>query len=175
MTRCRCNADGFVLVAALCVMVILIVLGGAAMTLSELGYISFSAERSYQLANWAAEYALKRASHLVDTACPSSEGSGAAGSAAFRYQYRQIGSDLCFVKAVGMHSGAQVVKTGVVPFGSARQPYGALTLRSGGTVEVSGTGRSVNPDTFCTAPGILSGGLLMYTGPPPINAAERLS
>lgn len=132
---------GFALVAALVVMTLLLALGGAAMTMSQLGFTAISAEKKYQLANWAAEYGLyKGVEGVVRTAiCPAYTTGDIDTSSSYRYSFFGIKDEddsNCFIHATGTYGSARVNKNIIVP--RSGSDWGALVTR-GCTIDLSGS------------------------------------
>ena len=153
---------GFALVAALVVMTLLLAIAGAAMTNSSLGFMSISSDRKYQLATWAADYAINEAiKYSVATAmCPPSQVSGTVGSginqASWTYfAVPAIASQYCFVHGRGFLGSTSVIKTTVVP---RTAKFGGMITR-GGTINITGGAAAVaGCDTDDTAScGIMPG------------------
>ncbi|MGO9611760.1 MAG: hypothetical protein ACLPX5_01830 [Dissulfurispiraceae bacterium] len=155
------NERGFALVLALVVSALLLALGGTALLMSQLGYFTVSSEKKFQLANWAAEYAVNSGVlyAVSNNSCPPSTGPTAlTGGASYSY-FSQSASNFCFIKGTGTIAGATVVKTVIVPAGGSA-PFGALTLRDGGTLQLSGSSAISNCDTSCPTPGVVYGGTI---------------
>lgn len=148
---------GIALVTALVVMLLLLALGVAAMQMSELGYLSISSETKYQIANWAAEYAVQEGIRVTaaNNSCTASSGTGSAGRGTYKY-YREPSSNLCFVYGIGTFAGAKVVKTAVIPR-QLTSEMGTLTLRNGGVLNFGGSSSIVNCDPECRTPAVLYG------------------
>ncbi len=182
MKRYLRQNKGFVLITALAVMTLLLALGGAAMTMSQLGYTSISAEKKYQLATWAADYALmKGVSDIIDgtapaNPCPSSAVSGTIGSGAgaATYNYygmKDSGGQYCLLKAKGSKdTSTSVVKTVLVPI--AGSDWGAIVTK-GGNISLGGSGSIAGCDDdegSCNGrcgvlPGVITApGALTYSG-----------
>src|SRR5208283_1555234 len=153
------NERGFALVLALVVSALLLALGGTALLMSQLGYFTVASEKKFQLANWAAEYAVNSGVMYAinNNSCPPSTGPTAlTGGASYSY-FSQSASNFCFIKGTGTIAGATVVKTVVVPAGGSA-PFGALTLRDVGTLQLSGSSAISNCDLSCPTPGVVFGG-----------------
>ncbi|GEM_PF-6876138 len=151
------NERGIALVASLMIMLLLLVLGAAAMQMSQLGFFAVSAEKKYQIANWAAEYAVQEGINVTvaNNACIASTGTGSAGDGSYTY-YRMPSSNFCYIHGTGTYVGAKVVKTVVVPRLSTAE-MGAITLRNGGSISMGGSSSIVNCDTNCKTPGVVYG------------------
>lgn len=156
------NDKGFALVAAMVVMSLLLALGGAAMTMSSLGYLALSSDRKYQLANWAADHAINGAvKYAVDkAACPPAPESGTVGSkeSPVNWTYFAVpaaASQYCFIHAKGNLGSTLVVKTLVVP---KTAKFGGLVTR-GGSITLKGVATAIaGCDTTDTAScGIMPG------------------
>ncbi len=147
---------GFAIIAAMAVSALLLAVAGAAMLMSQIGYMALSSEKKFQLANWAAEYAVNQGilnsttCSSVATNCPSMT---AGGTCTY---FGVSGGSFCFVYGTGQYGSARIVKTAVVPKGTAQ--YGALTLRNGGVLQLGGSSAIVNCDTSCGTPGVVYGG-----------------
>jgi hypothetical protein len=137
---------GFALVSALIIMTLLAALGSAAYMMTNMGFAAVSAERRYQLANWAADYAIGAgASFVIDNAiCPPSTtitpcASGsplASGATCDYFSIPDVTGTFCTIYAKGKVGTAQVIKTAVVPrMGS---DWGGIVTR-GGTITLSGS------------------------------------
>lgn len=177
------NKKGFVLVTALAVMTLLLALGGAAITMSQLGYTSISAEKRYQLATWAADYALMQGvkdiieGTATTNVCPSAPVTGTIGSGASTAYYSYFGirdnsNTYCFLKAEGKKDAntASVVKTVLVPI--AGSDWGAIVTK-GGSISLGGSGAIAGCDDdegSCNnrcgvLPGVITApGALSYSG-----------
>jgi hypothetical protein len=159
------NEKGFVLVAAIAITMLVMILGATAIKMSELGYLTYGSERRYQVANTAAEYAVNAGIKYVhdNSACPAvanCSGTLTTGGVSANYSCFSINAGyMCFIHTKGTFGGATVVKTAAIPAAS-NAPYGALTLRHGGTVDLSGSSSIGNCDSGCMSPGILAGGTL---------------
>lgn len=151
------NDKGIALVVALVIMLLLLVLGAAAMQMSQHGFTAISAEKKYQIANWAAEYAVQEGIRVTAATneCTTSTESGSAGAGSYTY-YRVPSSNLCYIHGTGTHSNAKVVKTVVVPR-LLTSELGAITLRNGGSLSLGGSSSIVNCDTECKTPGVVYG------------------
>lgn len=154
------NDKGFALVAALVVMTLLLALAGAAMTSSSIGFMSISSDRKYQLATWAAEYAINEAiKYAVDrAACPPSTESGTIGTGinTVNWSYFAVpAAQYCFVHSRGFLGSTSVIKTMVVP---KTAKFGGMITR-GGTINITGGAAAVaGCDTADTAScGIMPG------------------
>lgn len=134
---------GFALVSALIVMTLLAALGSAAFMMTNMGFAAVSAERRYQLANWAADYAIGAgASFVIDNAiCPPSTtitpcASLASGATCDYFSIPDVTGTFCTIYSKGKLGTAQVIKTAVVPrMGS---DWGGIITR-GGTITLSGS------------------------------------
>ncbi|MCC6345615.1 MAG: hypothetical protein IT388_00350, partial [Nitrospirales bacterium] len=147
---------GFAIIAAMAVSALLLAVAGAAMVMSQMGYIALSSEKKFQLANWAAEYAVNQGI-LNSTTCSSAAANCPSMTAGGTCNYFGVsGGSFCFVYGTGRYGAAKIVKTAVVPKGSAQ--YGALTLRNGGVLQLGGSSSIVNCDTGCGTPGVMYGG-----------------
>lgn len=166
MKKIMNNEDGFALVAALVIMLMLMSIAGAAMTLSQLGSISVGSEKKYLLASAAAEYALNDALIKVGkgtVSCGTVQTSTRLATATYRYiTIADVAGSSCFIQASGQFGGAIVVRTAVVsvPLWGG---VGAVTLRGGGSVELSGSSSIENCDSASAgacagAPAIMTGG-----------------
>ncbi len=156
------NEKGFILATVLAITLLVLILAGAAITMSELGYLAFGSEKKYQVADTAAEFALNSAvaSVVATNVCPSANaGTLSTGNVTANYNYSSMtGGTTCFISAKGSFSGANVVKVVVVPVGINSAKYGALTLRNGGTLNLGGSATIVNCDSSCATPGLMYGG-----------------
>lgn len=159
------NNRGFALVAALVVTTLLLALGGSAMIMSSLGYLSISSDKKYQLANWAADYAINGAiKYAVDNAaCPPSTVTGTVGTGVNQVNWTYFAvpasaSQYCFIHAKGYIGSTSVVKTLVVP---KTAKFGGLVTR-GGSINLTGNATAIaGCDTTDTAscgimPGVIS-------------------
>jgi hypothetical protein len=164
------NDKGFALVAAMVVMTLLLALGGAAMTMSSLGYLSLSSDRKYQLANWAADYAINGAIKCTvknascppissDDECKASKASGTVGTEGSQVSWTYFAvpaSQYCFIHAKGsLAGGTSVIKTLVVP---KTAKFGGLVTK-GGSINLTGNATAIaGCDTTDTAScGIMPG------------------
>ncbi|TAN45126.1 MAG: hypothetical protein EPN22_03785 [Nitrospirae bacterium] len=165
MKRAIDNEKGFALVMALVVMLLMLVMAGTAMTLSRLGYMSVGSERRYQLAASAAEYGLNTGVNLASTSsCPTSSsncGTLSGGGSCTYFGIADSSSTNCFIIARGQTGTAAVYRTAVVPIYASS--YGALTLRNGGEISLTGSSSIVNCDTTCATPAVVAGGNLEYS------------
>ncbi|MBZ0156823.1 MAG: hypothetical protein K8I29_11525 [Alphaproteobacteria bacterium] len=157
------NEQGFVMISALAIVALLLALAGAAMIMSELGHLSLSSEKRYQLANWAAEYAVyDGVNYAVEyAACPPNK-SGTVGTGfnqANYIYYSVAAADYCFIHGKGSIGNGSVVKTLVVPKTAA---WGGMVTR-GGTINLQGNAAAIaGCDTSDTSscgimPGVISG------------------
>jgi len=156
------NEKGMILATVLIVVLLVMVLTTAGLKMSELGYQAYGSEKKYQMAGWAAEYALNTGiDSVVSTqSCPAASGNLTLtyGGSNVTYSYVSVtGGNYCMVHATGSFGGAKVVKISVVPRISSG--YGALTIRNGGNVVVGGSSSIVNcTANNCKTPGIVYGG-----------------
>ncbi len=128
------NDKGVALVAALVIMLLLLVLGAAAMQMSQLGYFAISSEKKYQLANWTAEEALKSGVGIVvNTAnCP---GLTNISNGSF-FGIPDSSNTFCFIHGTGIRDSAKVVKTVVLP--RAGTEWAGMIAR-GGQINLAGS------------------------------------
>jgi hypothetical protein len=137
------NDNGFAFVTALIIMLLLTALGSAAYMMTNLGFSAITAERRYQLANYAADYAIGAgASYVVEKAvCPPSTSitpcaSLASGASCDYFSIPDATQTFCTIYAKGKVGSAEVIKIAVVPrMGS--DWGGMVTL--GGTIKLSGS------------------------------------
>lgn len=167
------NDKGIALVAAMIVMLLLLVLGAAAMQMSTLGFTAISAEKKYQIANWTAEYAVKKGieTSVVPFAfCPTTLSSGTVGSSTFAYFGVKDSTDTyCFIHGKGQNGSAAVYKTLVVP--RVGTEWAGMVTR-GGTIALGGSsaiaGCDIDENTYANRCGMLPAviyqtGQLTYT------------
>lgn len=134
---------GFALVSALIIMTLLAALGSAAYIMTNMGFAAVSAEKKYQLASWAADYAIGAgASYVIDNAiCPPSTtitpcASLASGATCEYFAVPDVTGTFCTIYARGKVGTAKVIKTAVVPrMGS---DWGGMVTR-GGRITLSGS------------------------------------
>lgn len=137
------NNNGFALVSALVIMLLLAALGSAAYMMTNYGFSSVTAERRYQLANFAADYAIGAgASYVIEKAvCPPSSSitpcaSLASGASCEYFSIPDVTGTFCTIYAKGKVGSAAVMKTATVPrMGS---DWGGMVTK-GGTLTLSGS------------------------------------
>ena len=135
---------GFVLITALAIMTLLLGLGSAAMTMSQLGYTAITAEKRYQLATWAADYGLMTGIQTVvnTSTCPTTAvnnqtiGSGSSQATYGYFGVQDSTGSYCFVKAVGTKGTSNVHKMMVVS--NAGNTWGGIVTK-GGNITLSGS------------------------------------
>ena len=134
---------GFALVSALIIMTLLAALGSAAYMMTNLGYSAVTAERRYQLANYAADYAIGAgASYVIDKAmCPPSTtitpcASLTSGATCDYFSIPDVTGTFCIIYAKGKVGTAQVIKTAMVP--KMGSDWGGIVTR-GGSITLSGS------------------------------------
>ena len=154
------NERGMVLATVMIIVLLVMVLTTAGIKMSELGYQAYGSEKKYQMAGWAAEYALNTGvdSVISTQSCPGASGNLTLtyGGANVTYSYASAsGGNYCMIHATGSFGGAKVVKLAVVP--KISSSYGALTIRNGGGVTISGASAIVNCDSTCKTPGVVYG------------------
>lgn len=157
------NERGMILATVMIMVLLVMVLTTAGLKMSELGYQAYGSEKKYQMASWAAEYALNTGVEYIDSnrSCPSATTTGSLsyGGANVSYSYSAVtGGDYCMLHASGSFGGANVVKYTVVPK-SASGNWGALVVNSG-TVDLGGSGSVTFCDTSCPN----GGPAIMYIG-----------
>ncbi len=131
------NERGIALVASMIIMLLLLVLGAAAMQMSQHGFNAIPAEKRYQLANWKAESAVQEAVGIVvnNALCPTGFNNGTiSGSSYFRIP--DSGNTYCFIHGTGVQGSAKVVKTLVVL--RAGTEWGGMVTR-GGNINLAGS------------------------------------
>ena len=134
---------GIALVSALIVMMLLMALGSASYMMTNMGYAAVSSERKYQLANWAADYAVGAgASYVIDKAiCPPSTtitpcASLTSGASCQYFSVPDATGTFCTIYSKGKVGRSEVVKTALVPrMGS---DWGGVVTR-GGSITLSGS------------------------------------
>jgi hypothetical protein len=164
------NDRGIVLVAVLAIIITVMLLGVAAIKMSELGYLAYGSERRYQIANSAAEYSINAGIYQVASSgtCPTSGTcSGTLASGGVNASYSCItttdsNGSKCMIMSTGRFGLAKVVKVVVLPVGILGV-YGAIGLRGGGSVDFGGSSAVVSCDASCATPGIKFGGTLDLT------------
>ncbi len=155
------NKDGFALVISIVVLALLLALGSAAMTMSQLGYHTYTAEKGYQLATWGADYAV-----FAGVSSASTSGTLTSGAS---YQYFYVdGGDYRFIHGTGTFGNARVVKTVVVPAPGnwAGMVTKGGTINNGGSSAIAGCDDD-DSDTSCgVVPGVIykTGGGLSVSG-----------
>ncbi len=155
------NERGMILATVMIIVLLVMVLTTAGLKMSELGYQAYGSEKKYQMAGWAAEYALNTGiDSVVSTqSCPGSSGNLTLtyGGVNVTYSYSSAtGGNYCMIHASGSFGGAKVVKIAAVP--KISSGYGALTIRNGGNMTVSGSSAIVNCTSTCKTPGVVFGG-----------------
>jgi hypothetical protein len=137
------NNKGFALVAALIIMLLLSALGSAAYMMTNIGFSAVTAERRYQLANYAADYALGAGtSYVIEKAeCPPAAtitpcASLASGASCSYFSVPDVTKTFCIIYAKGNVGKAEVMKTAVVP--KIGSDWGGMVTR-GGTITLSGS------------------------------------
>lgn len=134
------NDKGIALFFALVIVVLLSALGAVAMMMSQLGFTAISAEKKYQLANWAAEYGVyKGVERVINNAiCPDTAATtGAIGSSSYSFfGVKDIDDGYCLIHATGRQGNARVNKTVVVPRAGA--DWGAMVAK-GCNITLSGS------------------------------------
>lgn len=134
------NENGIALVAAMVIMLLLLVLGTAAMQMSQFGFTAISAEKKYQLANWTAEYGVKKGIEAVvsNAICPVTGVTNvSSGTSSYSYYGIKDSTDAyCFIHGKGQNGSATVYKTVVVP--RAGTTWAGMVTR-GGSIILSGS------------------------------------
>lgn len=166
------NDKGFILAAVLAMTVLVMLLGTAAIKMSELGYLAFGSERKYQVAGTAAEFAINTAILSVSTTgnCPSANtGTLSTGgvNASFT-SFSVAGGNNCFIHSKGSFGGASVVKTTVVPTLPTGN-WAALVIQSG-TLDLGGSGAVAFCDTACPN----GGPAVLYVGATTIDGTTSV-
>ncbi len=157
------NEKGFVLVAVLAITLLVMILGTAALKMSEMGYLAYGSEKRYNVAHTAAEFGLNTGiKYVVDhSTCPgTADCSGTVNTGGFTANYSCFSisaGNKCFIHAKGSFGSASVVKTSIVPAGTTAS-YGAITIRDGGVLQMGGSSSIVNCDAGCATPGVVYGG-----------------
>jgi len=156
------NEKGIILATVMIMVVLIMIITTAGLKMSELGYQAYGSEKKYQMAGWAAEYALNTGVDYVvsSQSCPATTtGNLTYSGLTVPYTYSSAsGGNYCMIHATGSFGGAKVVKFAVVP--KLSSSYGALTLRNGGNLTVSGSSAVVNCSATCKTPGVVFGGSL---------------
>lgn len=155
------NEKGFILAAVLAMTLLVMILGTAAIKMSELGYMAYGSGRKYQVAGTASEFGLNTAiaSVVTNSACPvATSGTVNTGGVNASYSYFSVsGGGYCFIHGKGTFGGATVVKTAVVP-ASVPAQLAAVVFRNGGHFDVGGSSTIQNCNTTCRTPGVVYGG-----------------
>ncbi|MBF0327698.1 MAG: hypothetical protein HQL10_00900 [Nitrospirae bacterium] len=114
------NERGMAILIALTVMLLILVIAGASMTISQLGYMSVGSEQKYQLATAAAEYALNAGVAAAATCSPTSTSGSLTGGASYSYFGRPDNSSTyCFVYGKGQMGTASIIRVTVVPMSTS--------------------------------------------------------
>ncbi|MFO0751899.1 MAG: hypothetical protein U0411_01055 [Thermodesulfovibrionales bacterium] len=132
--------EGFALITAVVITTLLLALGGTALIMSQMGYLSLSSEKKYQLASWAAEYAVQNgALSVVNTGtCPGTTSCTGltSGATCSYFSIADSTNTFCFINGRGQFGAANVAKTMVIP--RASSIWGGMVTK-GGTITLSGS------------------------------------
>lgn len=120
MKRIICNERGMAILIALTIMLLILIIAGTSMTISQLGYMSIGSEQKYQLATAAAEYAVNTGVAAAATCSQTAVSGNLTGGASYSYFGRSDNSSAyCFVYGRGQMGTASVVRVTVVPRSSS--------------------------------------------------------
>ena len=151
------NDKGYILAAVLGMTLMVMIIGAAAIKMSEIGSLTYGSEKKYEIAGSASEYAMNAAlNHITqNSTCPAANdctGTANIGGVTANYSCFTVSAgSQCYIVAKGSFGAAKVVKTGAVPTDPAA--FWAALVMNSGTLALGGSGTVSFCETGCSSGG----------------------